>query len=157
MRNAYAQILCSSRSAGGASDAGHSIMLMPTIDRYMTRQPWTIASRGSLRDAHALMRDHAIRHLPVVDDGKLVGLVSDGDLRLVESLGGARTMRIRDAMSEPVFTVAASDPIDEVARTLGEHKYGCAVVVTSLGTVAGIFTMVDACRALAELLQRAVA
>ena len=57
-------------------------MLMPTVSRYMTRQPWTISSQSSLSDAHAVMREHAIRHLPVIDDGKLVGIVSDRDLRL---------------------------------------------------------------------------
>jgi acetoin utilization protein AcuB len=132
-------------------------MLMPTVSRYMTRQPWTIESHNSLASAHAIMREHAVRHLPVVDDGKLVGIVSDRDLRLAESVGGLGRARIRDAMSEPVFSVSAENGIDEVARTMSEHKYGSALVVTTNGAVVGIFTMVDACRALAEILERVTA
>lgn len=90
-------------------------MLMPTVSRYMTRQPWTISPRSSLGDAQALMRMHEIRHLPVVDDGDLVGIVSDRDLRLYESVGGMHSGRVRDAMSEPVYTVAPSETIVDVA------------------------------------------
>jgi acetoin utilization protein AcuB len=132
-------------------------MLMPTVGRYMTKQPWTIESRSSLGAAHVLMREHEIRHLPVVDNGKLVGIVSDRDLRLFQVVGVERDARVRDAMSEPVFSVTAEGSIDEVARTMGEHKYGSAVVVTAGGTIEGIFTVVDACRALAETLERVVA
>ena len=49
-------------------------MLMPSMSRYMTRQPWTIRSGATMADAHALMRSHKIRHLPVLDGGKLVGV-----------------------------------------------------------------------------------
>jgi acetoin utilization protein AcuB len=132
-------------------------MLMPPVSRYMTRQPWTIESRNSLAAAHAVMREHSVRHLPVVDDGKLVGIVSDRDLRLLEAVGGLGHARVRDAMSEPVFSVTAESTIDDIARAMSEHKYGSAVVVTTNGTVAGIFTMVDACRALAEILERVTA
>ena len=130
---------------------------MPQIARYMTHQPWTISPRGTLRDAHALMREHDIRHLPVVDDGKLVGIVSERDLGMLESLGVRRGAPVREAMSEPVYAVGAAEAIDVVARTMSEHKYGSAVVMTRDGAVEGIFTMIDACRALAELLERAVA
>jgi len=132
-------------------------MLMPAVARYMTRQPWTIPSRSSLLDARALMRDHGIRHLPVVDDGQLVGIVSDRDLHAYQSPGDLCSARVRDAMSEPAFSVTASTSIDDVARTMSERKLGSVIVVTNDGIVEGIFTMVDACRALAEILERVTA
>jgi acetoin utilization protein AcuB len=143
--------------AGGTAAAHPIVMLMPAIGRYMTKQPWTVPSNISLFDASELMRQHGIRHLPVVDDGELVGLVSDRDLRLAHALGGRPSARVRDAMTEPAFSVNADDPIADVARMMSERKYGSAVVVTRSGVVEGIFTAVDACRALAELLERAVA
>ena len=121
----------------------------------MTRQPWTITSRSSLSDAHDLMHAHGIRHLPVVDDGRLVGIVSDRDLRVYRSLGGMQSAQVREAMTEPVFSVSSDAAVDEVARTMSERKYGSVVVVTNDGHVEGIFTAVDACRALAEILERA--
>lgn len=130
-------------------------MLMPTVSRYMTRQPWTIPLTSSIADAAELMRRHAIRHLPVVDDGRLVGLVSDRDLRLHTSVGGARSELVRDAMSEPVFQVAATQEIADVARVMSTRKYGSAVVISSTGAVEGIFTAIDACSALVEVLDRA--
>jgi CBS domain-containing protein len=132
-------------------------MLMPSIDRYMTTQPWTIAADAALSEALSMMRVHGVRHLPVVERGKLVGLLSDRDVRMHGAIGGGRTAPVREAMSEPVFSVLASDPIDEIARTMSEHKYGSAVVIKLSGEVAGIFTMVDACRALADLLERVTA
>jgi acetoin utilization protein AcuB len=132
-------------------------MLMPTIGRYMTRQPWTVTSSTSLFDASDLMRSHGIRHLPVLEDGELVGIISDRDLRMYHALGGRPSTRVRDAMNEPVFSVSEGAPIAEVARMMSERKYGSAVVVTRKGVVEGIFTAMDACRALAEILDRAAA
>lgn len=123
----------------------------------MTGQPWTIGSQRSIAEASDLMRAHRIRHLPVVDDGKLVGLVSERDLHLYASIGGARSERVRDAMTEPVFTVTPGQEVDEVARVMGARKLGSAVVVSSTGVVEGIFTAIDACNALVEVLDRATA
>ena len=128
-------------------------MLMPPIARYMTSQPWTVQPGASLAAARDLMREHAVRHLPVVDDGELVGIVSDRDLRMPwHGLG----LRVRDVMTEQVLAVRPDAPVDEVAEAMSERKYGSAVVVET-GKVLGIFTSVDACRVLADTLRRAVA
>ncbi len=129
-------------------------MLIPPISRYMTAQPWTIASDQSLLDAHALMHEHGIRHLPVVDHGKLVGIVSDRDLRIAEAVGGSYLARLADTMTDPVFAVTPATPVDEVVRTMSERKYGAAVITRNDGSIDGIFTMVDACRAFADVLDR---
>src|ERR1041385_8352156 len=71
---------------GGTTDAPEMVMLMPSMSRYMTRQPWTIRKDAKMSQAHELMRGHRIRHLPVLEDGKLVGIVSDRDLHLMETL-----------------------------------------------------------------------
>lgn len=130
---------------------------MPPIERYMTSQPWVIAPGNSLAEAHGLMREHGIRHLPVVDRGTLVGIVSEGDLRLVESFGVMRGARVHEAMTEPAYTVRGHTPVDEVVRVFSDRKYGSVVVVSEDGAVEGIFTVVDACRVLADVLERTVA
>src|SRR4051794_420478 len=73
----------------GTTSALSPGMLMPPISRYMTRQPWTIEPSATLTAAHLLMRRHAIRHLPVVDAGVLVGIVTERDLHLIETLRDA--------------------------------------------------------------------
>ncbi|HTR50425.1 MAG TPA: CBS domain-containing protein [Kofleriaceae bacterium] len=126
---------------------------MPPIARYMTSQPWTVQPGDSVAAARDKMREHAIRHLPVIDDGELVGIVSDRDLRLLwHGLG----LRVRDVMTEQVLVIRPDAPIDEVAEAMSERKCGSAVIVED-GKVLGIFTSVDACRALADALRRAVA
>ncbi|MFT3698649.1 MAG: CBS domain-containing protein [Kofleriaceae bacterium] len=122
----------------------------------MTRQPWTTASTISLTQAREQMHAHRVRHLPVVDDGKLVGLLSERDLSTFEAHGGWQIFRVRDAMSDPVYSVKATAALSDVARVMSEQKFGSAVVLSNAGVVEGIFTATDACRALAEILEREV-
>lgn len=132
-------------------------MLMPSIDRYMTRQVLTIRPGAKLSQAHAMMREHQIRHLPVLEAGKLVGVVTERDLYLIEKLAGPDSeMSVEDAMSPEVYTASCNDPVDNVVEGMAQHKYG-SVVVLERGRVAGIFTMVDGMQALAELLRSATA
>lgn len=128
--------------------------MMPAISRYMTKQPWTIARTATLADAHTLMREHHLRHLPVVDKGSLVGIVSVGDLHLLETIAdfGLDEVSVNEAMTERPFIVTGDTPLDEVAGIMAEKKYGSAIVVGREG-IEGIFTTVDACRALASILQ----
>lgn len=132
-------------------------MLMPSVSRYMTAQPWTIERTASLRDAEQLMRDHQIRHLPVVDDGQLVGVVTERDLKALTARPGidASAARVTEVMIERPFIVTSDAALDEVATIMSEQKYGSVIVMGHDG-VEGIFTAVDACRVLAEVLQRVV-
>jgi acetoin utilization protein AcuB len=130
-------------------------MAKHTVRRYMTVSPVVVASRRTLADAHQIMRERRIRHLPVVDDGKLVGLVSQRDLYLLETLRGVDVgwETVAEAMTPEPYTVAPDAPLDEVAREMAEHRYGSAVVVDDAGVV-GVFTTVDALRALVTVLRR---
>lgn len=139
-------------------DARTVIMLMPSISRYMTSQPVTIERSASLGVAHRMMREHRIRHLPVVDtDGNLCGIVSQRDLYLIETLAEPELEKtpVEDAMETRTFVVTSDMPLDEVAEIMSEQKYGCAIVAGKKG-VEGIFTAVDACTTLAQVLRRAV-
>jgi acetoin utilization protein AcuB len=121
----------------------------------MTRAPRTIGPAASLAEAHALMRALRIRHLPVLEDGKLVGMVSQRDLAVIESLPDVNPAEVpvEDAMTEDVFVVAPTTPLAQVATDMAERKRGSAVVMQG-DRVVGVFTVTDACRALAELLER---
>jgi acetoin utilization protein AcuB len=96
--------------------------------------------------------------LPVLAGGRLQGLLTDRDLGLIESMTGVdpRTVKVEDAMSTAVYSVAPETPLDEVVATMGQKKYGSAVVMQN-GHVVGIFTTVDLCRALGDLLETRLA
>mgnify|MGYP000470447692 CR=1 FL=1 len=123
----------------------------------MTPQPWTIERGANLSAAHQLMRTHAIRHLPVVDAGKLVGIVSERDLHLMETLQDANPdeVTVSEAMSDVVYVARPEESTADVVDQMAAHKLG-SVVVMSGDRVDGIFTSIDALQVLSTVLRRAV-
>jgi acetoin utilization protein AcuB len=105
------------------------------------------------------MREHRIRHLPVLEAGELVGLVSERDLHLIETLPDSDpdTVTVEEEMSADVYTAGLDAPIDRIVEKMAEHKYGSVVVLDRRNVVAGIFTTTDALQVLADVLQRATA
>jgi acetoin utilization protein AcuB len=126
---------------------------IPPVRAYMTTTPHSIGVEQPLAHAHKLMRELRIRHLPVLHGGKLVGVLSDRDLHLIETLQAVdpNVVTVEEAMTPRPYEVDPDAPLDEVVRTMAEHRYGCAIVTQNRKTV-GVFTTTDACRALAELL-----
>jgi len=131
---------------------------IPTIQKYMSTAPHTIGQDQPMVLAHRVMREHHIRHLPVLHEGRIVGIISDRDLNLIETLRDVdpKTVTVEEAMSPNPYVVGPDVGLDEVVATMAEKKYGCAVVVQH-NKVVGIFTTVDACRAFAELLHSRLA
>jgi acetoin utilization protein AcuB len=127
------------------------------VSHYMTAQPLTIGRRASLAKARGVMREHGIRHLPVVDAGRLVGILSQGDLHLIETIADfpLEAIEVDDAMTAQPYIVAGDTPVDELVGAMVKHKYGCALIGIENGAVEGIFTKTDALRMLAELLRAA--
>jgi acetoin utilization protein AcuB len=123
---------------------------------YMTREPCTIGPEQTLEQAHRLMRREHIRHLPVVARGGLVGIISQRDLMLIETLPDVdpSEVPVEDAMIAKVFVVAPNEPLGAVAGEMARRKLGAAVVMER-GRVVGLFTATDACRALAEVVGEA--
>lgn len=124
-----------------------------TMNDVMTAQPVTVGRDQPLSIAHAMMREHGCRHLPVLEHGDLVGVVSQRDLYFLETIAGVDmdTDRVDDAMSSDAYAVTPDASVQEVAAEMAAHKYGCAVVMER-GRVAGIFTATDALRVLAGFL-----
>jgi len=123
------------------------------VDEFMTRLVHTIGSQSPLSEAHRLMNEHAIRHLPVLQGGKLVGVVSMRDLHLIETLKGVdpQEVTVDEAMAQDAYTVPPGTALIEVARTMAMHKYGSALIARD-GQVEGIFTTIDALKALEAVL-----
>jgi acetoin utilization protein AcuB len=131
---------------------------IPTIQKYMTPAPHSITAEQTLARAQELMSEHHIRHLPVLHGDRLLGVVTDRDLHLIESLKDVnpKLITVSDAMSSSVYAVAPDAPLDEVVGPMAEKKLGSAVVVQN-GKVVGIFTTVDVCIALSDLLHSRLA
>lgn len=128
-------------------------MTPAAIANFMTPAVHTIGHDRTVDEAYELMRKHRIHHLPVLDGGKLVGLVSHRDLALVEGLDDldTSTVRVEEAMSADVFSVADDAPVGEVAHRMAHERFGSAIVQRGK-EIVGIFTTTDALRALDFLL-----
>lgn len=131
---------------------------IPQIARYMSPTPHTIGQDQTLARAHQVMREHRIRHLPVLSAGRLVGVLSERDLALIETLKDVDPTKVlvEDAMTQAPYTVSPDAPLDEIVSTMAEHRYGSAIVVDN-ERVVGVFTTVDAMAAFAELLHTRLA
>ncbi|MCO5143343.1 MAG: CBS domain-containing protein [Oligoflexia bacterium] len=127
---------------------------VPKIEKYMTPMPHSINSEVDLNAAKNIMREYGIRHLPVQKGGKLVGVLTDRDLKLASTFDKVGNFTVEDAMTPDPFTVDPAAPLNEVVRDMAEKKFGCAVITQTNGKVVGIFTATDGLRSLGEILEQ---
>jgi len=130
----------------------------------MTTHPVTVTTKATIAEALALMRDLDIRHVPVVEHGALVGMLSDRDLAYLDvgaSLTDVGATRLRRELSTPVVKAMSSDVIyvepetdvSEVVALLLEHKIGAVPVVNpDTRAVVGIVSYIDVLRAVQDAL-----
>jgi acetoin utilization protein AcuB len=108
----------------------------------------------TLEDAYRTMREKGIRHLPVLDSGRLVGVITDRDLRLATSALAPSPFppgsRVAQVMSREPLTADPLDPVEDAARTMRERKIGCLPVVAD-GAMVGIVTGLDLLDALMRM------
>jgi len=130
-------------------------MHMPTIASVMTPFPHSVGPEDGIAKVEALMEEHGIRHIPVQEGGRVVGLISERDLhhQVHVSLPEADKARIRAraVMLPQPFAVDITMPLAEVLSEMTRRHIGC-VIVQRHDKLAGIFSATDACRLLAELL-----
>ena len=129
---------------------------IPTVQKYMTASPYTIDAGQTMSDAHALLYQRRVRHLPVLRGAQLGGMLCERDFALIAALGSVDLDRIKveDAMSVSIYKVSPETPLERVAHEMAAKRLDSVVVVRD-GTVAGILTTVDVCSALAESLNNA--
>ena len=134
---------------------------MKVSDR-MTRDVVTLEEEQSLREALTLQQRHKIRHIPVVTDGHVVGILTDRDLKraspsLLSGISQEKYDELLDAtrvgqvMTRNPQTVTPATPLKDVAKILIEHKFG-SLPVTDGDQLVGIITDIDLLGALYELL-----
>ena len=141
---------------------------MLLVRDWMTRNLVTLSPEASVAEALTLCRERRIRHIPIVEEGRLVGIVSDRDLRDASpALGDAerasalQETRIGDVMTREVITADPQDSIENAAQEMYEHKIQSLPVIAEEPVVdeasaveeelLGIITSSDVMRALIML------
>ncbi len=128
---------------------------MPAVKMVMTPFPFHVEVDEPLAQARQLMESERIHHLPVVDRGELIGVITYRDLERTHDLGlqeGA-TATVADVPLREAYEVGLSEPLDRVLMEMVDRRLEAAIVVKE-DRLAGIFTMTDACRCLAESLRQ---
>lgn len=126
---------------------------MPKVVAVMTAFPYSIDRGDSVKNAQAMMEEHAIRHLPVTDAGRLFGIVSRIDLET------AMALRLEVSGELDVGRVCQRDPyvvdidtaLDQVVTAMASRQVDSAIVRKG-DNLAGILTTTDVCRLLAKIL-----
>ncbi len=126
-----------------------------TVRDWMTRQPESVSPDSPIRTALGRMRSAEIRHLLVVDGDRLVGIVSNRDLRRL--VAGDRRVPVTEPvsriMTEDPVTVAPETPVTVASRLLLERRIG-GLPIRDGDEIIGIFTTSDALEALLAVLER---
>jgi CBS domain-containing protein len=110
----------------------------------MTKSVRTASRNMSVRDVAALMRDGDMGSVPVVENGKLVGIVTDRDI-VVRALADGKDAAtpVSEAMTTEIFSVKPDDFVFEAVRLMGDRQVRRIPVVTDDGQLAGIIAMAD--------------
>ena len=135
------------------------------VGNIMTKEVVTITPTSSIGAAIELMRQHGFRRLPVVEDDKLVGIVTDRDLRQATNSPLVlrerwysefllEAIKVRSCMTADPITVDPSTPVVDAARQLRHHKIGGLPVVDTADNhrVVGMVTVTDMLDCLIQLL-----
>jgi acetoin utilization protein AcuB len=120
---------------------------MPSVAALMTPFPYFVRPDEPVSRALSLMREHDIRHVPVREGDRVVGVVSEGDLR-----GRAAAALVRDVPVSSPYAVELGAPLPAVLREMAARRIGTAVVLRA-EKLAGIVTASDICLALAAILE----
>jgi len=123
------------------------------VGDFMTRELVTLKESDDLAFAEQILRLGGIRHLPVVRDQKLVGLLTHRDLLRAMALQVARTTPARDVMTKDPITVRPTTSLVHAARVMLAKKFGCLPVCDGDHALVGIITESDFVRFAADMVQ----
>ena len=124
------------------------------VQHWMTRHPITIEANTPFLEARLILKEKRIRHLPVVDHGRLAGVVTDRDLKEAAPSGATALdvyemnylllkMTVRDLIKRAPITISPADSVEKAALLMHDHKIGCLPVVDAAGTLVGLITETD--------------
>lgn len=128
---------------------------MISVADFMTKDLVTVRESDDVALAEALLRLGGIRHLPVVRDHRLVGILTQRDILRSGASGkpGARELAVADVMTKEPTSVRPATALSNAARLMLERKFGCLPVCDQDGTLVGIVTEADFVRFAADVVR----
>lgn len=128
-------------------------MTAPSLARAMTPFPYSVDIDDCLEAAIKLMQAHNIRHVPVTSRSRVIGVVTDRDIKAAQRLlPELQNFPVRTAYEDTPYVVDIDTRLDAVLTDMAERQIGSAIV-TRREKLVGIFTCIDACRTFAAYLR----
>ena len=121
------------------------------VKNWMIKKVVTISKNEFIMDALTLMKKFSIRHLPVVENKRLMGLITESDLRQVMIPSLMKEMRLDQIMIKNPVTIGPDESLEEAARLIYRYKIGGLPVVDQ-GKLVGILTTPDILAAFIQLM-----
>ena len=121
------------------------------VKNWMSRPPVTISPDASIPEAIQLMRKHSIRHVPVVEKKKLVGLVTESDIRQAYLASLIEEIKVKDVMIKDPITTSPESHLEEAAELLYRQGIGGLPVVEG-DEVVGVITVTDIVAAFIQIM-----
>ncbi len=129
----------------------------------MTKNPVTVSADTSIDEAAGLMKMNHFRRLPIVENGKVLGIISDRDISRIapspattlakyEINSLLSKMTVKDIMSTPIVSVSEDATVEEAALIMCNNKIGGLPVISSVGILVGIITETDIFRVFVKVM-----
>jgi len=130
------------------------------VKYWMSKPPITVDVKAYLKEAGGILKKNKIRQLPVMENGKLIGLLTDKDIKraapsevtrfehITELYDMISHIKIKDIMTRDPVTIPVDYPIDKAARVLLDSRLSGAPVVNEEGELVGVITQTDIFRVL---------
>ena len=122
------------------------------IKEWMVKSPITVTKDHTLQECADLMKEHSIRHLPVVENGRLSGLLTENGLRQAFLASMFEDLGLGDVMIKEPITARQDMEIEDAAKIIFQNKIGGLPVVDAEARVVGIITVVDLVAAFIEIM-----
>ena len=126
------------------------------VEEFTSPNPITANIDSGLKELLDVMSKNSIRHLPVEENGELVGILSQRDVKVALSLDQHIRLTAADVMNPEPFSVSVDTTIEDAALEMSKRKIGSAIVMDTNGKTYGIFTSTDALNALIEVVRGTV-
>jgi acetoin utilization protein AcuB len=116
----------------------------------MTKDPITISTTEDVQYGFYLLKKHDIRQMPVTNNGNILGIITERDLRMV--IEKEYGINIESAMSKNLQTIIEDDSIETAAKIIHDNKYNSLPVVDKGGQLVGIITVTDVIEGLLNII-----
>lgn len=121
------------------------------IREWMSPDPVAVRADTPVREARRLLAHYGIRHLPVVEGERVVGMVSDRDIRIdpdvlqrmIAGDAGYEERPVEMVMSSPVHAIGADETVEAAARTMLSRRISALPVIDDEGALLGLITTTD--------------